>query len=955
VTEQSQSLVYAYGGWEIDLSRRELRLRGTQVAVGSRAFEIIETLVRADGGLVNKYDLIGKVWPGLTVEENTLQFHVSAVRKALGADRNLLKTVSGRGYRLTGKWAPVLETTSQSPIGTALSGEKHRTNLPLASAPLVGRKAALHELSKALQLHRTVTLTGPGGIGKSALAIEMGRLVFPTFSGDCMLIELASLTSASLLPSAATHALGLRLGGDEISFEAVAHAIGPKKLLLILDNCEHLIDAAARFAHTLVCMCPNASILATSREALRIEGEYVYGVPPLEVPPPDFEEVSKAEEYGAVQLFLARMGAVNLGLTTKRDDVTLIVDICRSLDGIPLAIEFAAARAAALGLEEVAARLDDRFRLLTSGRRNALARHQTLRATLDWSYELLTEHERRLLRRLGVFVAGFTLDAAIFIMKDTDLADSEVVEQLANLVAKSLVAVEGSARWRLLETLRAYALEKIAEAGETERIARCHAQYFQHAIARAALDGGIHHMEILVREIDNVRAAVDWSFSSGGDQRIGVGLTADYAPVWIYLALMTECRDRTRRALSCLASLSNRDDRVEMQLQIALGTSLVFTMGSVEATTEASAAGFELAKALDDYEAQLRALWALWLVQFNIGQCRTAQRTAEQFCAIARGKDDPASILVGDRLVGASLQYQGRQREAKAHFERVLQAYANPVDQHDALWFHYDQRALARSMRARVLWLEGLLDQAAEEAGKSLEEAGAAARGLSLLYPLAWTIYPILLTTGNLQGAADTVEKVKDIATRHNAAWWKALARCLEGRLLIKRGRCGEGAAALRHAFETYEATGWTVCYPELLGALAEGLSGLGESAEAARTIDRALARAEAGGECWYVPELLRVKAQLAISGGIDRSRSCAERCLTEGLDRARSQGALFWELRCALDLAHLKSESGLPKQARNILAPVYEKFTEGFETADLRSARLMLDRLSRSSALMKH
>jgi predicted ATPase/DNA-binding winged helix-turn-helix (wHTH) protein len=955
VPEQCGSEVYSCDGWEIDLGNRELRLHGTPVTVGSRAFEIVEALVRAGGRLVNKYDLMQAVWPGAIVEENTLQFHVSAVRKALGADRDLVKTVSGRGYRLTGNWIHRTEGNSQASQRDESIGHDgpYVTNLPLPASPLIGRSAALNHLCDTLSRYRVVTLTGPGGIGKSALVMEIGRALFPTLRGDCWLIELASLTKASLMPSAVTHILGLRVGGDEISFEAVAHAIGGKKLLLILDNCEHLIGAAAKLAQAIVCMCPNASVLATSRESLRIDGEYVYRVPSLDVPPHPSETPSNAHEYSAVQLFLTRMNAVNLGHQPGPDNLALVAAICRSLDGIPLAIEFAAARSAALGIEEVAARLDDRFRLLTEGHRTALARHQTLRATLDWSYELLTETEQCLLRRLAIFVAGFTLEAAIYVMRESDLETSQVVEGIANLIAKSLVAVDGSSsrRWRLLETVRAYALEKATEAGEVELAARFHARFFQESFAHSAANIRPNHavqdVDNASRELDNVRAALDWSFSTSGDETIGIELTAEYAAIWLHHALMAECRDRTGLALSRLKRMSSEDKRLQMELSIGLGTALVWTMGSVETTMNATRTGLEIAESFDDCDAQLRALWALWLVQFNIGECRAAQHTAVQFCTVACRNDDSTSILVGDRLMGATLQYQGRQREAMPYFKRVLEHYIAPEDQHDAVWFHYDQRALARAMLARVLWLEGSLDQAVEQADNSVKEAGAAARGLSVLYPLAWTTFPLMLMTGDLDAAEQAIRTLKNVATTHNSTWWKTLGSCLEAKLLIKRGKFRDGVRLLRSALKTCEQTGWTVCCPEFLGVLAEGLAGLGQLAESLQTIDRALAQAASGGECWYVPELIRIKAELLVEAGVAGSLTKAQHCFEDGLNEARRQGALFWELRCAMGMARLKLKQSLPKEARRILAPVYDKFTEGFDTADLRSARTMLDQLS--------
>jgi non-specific serine/threonine protein kinase len=356
------------------------------------------------------------------------------------------------------------------------------TNFPVAPPDLIGRETAAEHLRELLSAHRVVTLTGPGGIGKTVLALNVARSLFPTFDGDRVVVELVSLSDPKLVPSAIASVLGLKMGGGEISPDSVARAIGGRKLLLVLDNCEHVVEAAARLAETLVHLCPYASILATSREILRIECEQVYAVPPLEVPPQHQEEIGKVLGYSAVQLLVARTTALRSDFSPQEENLKAIVAICRSLDGIPLAIEFAAARAATLGLDQVASRLDDRFGLLTAGRRTALPRHQTLRATLDWSYELLTEVERCLLRRLAIFAAGFTLEAAIAVMSDDVTGASTVVEGIANLVAKSLLTLDGSVpsgRWRLLETIRAYALEKLAESGEGEHVARQRVELFR--------------------------------------------------------------------------------------------------------------------------------------------------------------------------------------------------------------------------------------------------------------------------------------------------------------------------------------------------------------------------------------------------------------------------------------------------------------------------------------------
>ena len=316
-------------------------------------------------------------------------------------------------------------------------------------------------------------------------------------------------------------------------------------------------------------------------------------------------------QYSAVELFVARTKALNAGFSPHAEDLASIAAICRRLDGMPLAIELAAASAAALGIAQVSAGLRDRFALLTRGRRTALPRQRTLRATLDWSYELLPETERRLLRRLSVFAGGFTVDSAAAVMADAGLDAATVTDCIANLVTKSLIALDptsGATRWTLLETIRAYALEKLAESDESDDAQRRHAAFFRDLFApqargaRSSLSD--EDLARRVREIDNVRAALDWSFSPAGDQAIGVDLTAAYAPVWRHLSLMIECRERCERALLSLEPHVTANMSLRMQLQMALASAIFITMGPPDQATTLLTEALETADALNDLDAQ---------------------------------------------------------------------------------------------------------------------------------------------------------------------------------------------------------------------------------------------------------------------------------------------------------------------------------------------------------------
>ena len=959
--EQHLKPVYAYQDWEIDLARRELRLRGVPVPLGSRAFEIIEVLVGAAGDTVKKYDLMGCIWPGAVVEENTLQFHISAVRKALGPDRGMLKTTFGRGYRLLGKWAIRLEG-APAPADALeqphAGGRPFVNKLPAAVSQLIGRAAAVKQLQDSLSAYRVVTLLGLGGVGKTTLALEVARGFAATFQGDAVLVEFVSVSDPSLVPSAVATSLGQQLGGDQITSRSVAQSIGRRKLLLVLDNCEHLIDATAQLAETLVRTCPEASILATSREPLRIGGEHVHHVPPLDVPPPDSDS-SEALQHSAVQLFIAR-ARDHSNFSPQEVDLSAIAAICQRLDGIPLAIEFAAARAATLGVHHVATRLNNRFNLLAGARRTAIPRHQTLRATLDWSYELLSESEQHLLRHMAVFPGGFTVKAAAAM---AEAAEGEVLEErISSLVWKSLLTLVPSTddpRWRLLETTREYGLEKLAENGESERATRQQAEFFRDLFAPAN-DTPLVTLDDLpryVREIDNVRAALDWAFSRDGDKAVGIALTAAYAPVWLCLSLTVECRDRVERARDNFGAVSDLSQKLKAQLLTILGLVQSYT-GRTGAETGLALAeeALQIAESLNDPEAQLQALYAIWARKFIHGEHRTAYKLAERFDLIAPQTGDPADTLVADRLLGSVNHYGGNQRQAQRHFEFAVNRYTAPSGRRRAMWLHYDGRVLPQARLARTLWMRGFAGKALQVANATLEDAQVIDHKLSICFTLAEAVCPLHLMAGNIAAATQYITMFSEFAARHSMPWVR-FAHCYEGALLIKRGDAAQGSKLLRSALagQTPHSSGFATDFTSVHGSgfvldFAEALASLGSLTEASTVIDNALAQSRREGLLWHVPELLRMKGELSIRQFDDQSCLAAEHFLSEALELAGEQGALFWQLRVAVSLAHLKVRQQRVIEARAILAPICEAFAAEAEFLDLGIARKLLNSLPAGS-----
>jgi predicted ATPase/Tfp pilus assembly protein PilF len=797
-----------------------------------------------------------------------------------------------------------------------------------------------------------VTLTGPGGIGKTSLAIKAVRYLLPDFEDGGWIVELASLSDPGLVPSTVASTLGLKLAG-EISAESVARAVGGRHLLLVLDNCEHVIDAVANLAETFTRLCPRTTIVATSREILRIDGESVYRVPPLDVPAPGQAAPDTIMQYSAVELFVARTKALNSGFSPTAEDLASIATICRHLDGMPLAIELAAASAAVLGTSQVSAGLRDRFALLTRGRRTALPRHRTLRATLDWSYELLPEAERRLLRRLAVFAGGFTIDAATAVMTDTGSDASAVLDGIANLVATSCVALNKSnsgSRWTLLETIRAYALEKLSESGESDDAQRRNAAFFRDLFTqqarRARQSLSDEDLARHVREIENVRAALDWAFSSAGEKAIGIDLTAAYAPVWRHLSLMSEYREHCERALRSLEPDVNMPLRMELQMDLA--GAIFITMGPSEYAKTLLTEALETADALNDLNVQARALSTLTAIYALRGEYGSAQIAAERIEQIADRIGDPVNLRAAYRQMGLTLLMRGRPRQAQQYFERILQLPAAPAAPADRLGTTFDtsnDHAAARAMLARALWIQGFAEQALQEAHLSLKEEGTDHQ-LLLCRILYHGICRIATMTGDFAIADREIARLIETATGANAHLWETAGHFLKGKLLVERGEFAQGLLVLRDAFEACSRTGSRLSYAEFKGALALAFAGTGRLEEALVALDDAMAAEAEDGYGWYAPELLRIKGEVLLRQAADQSTLAAEDCFNQAAQMAREQGALFWELRVALSVARLRVSQGRRNEARAPLASVYDRFTEGFATADMQAARTLLEGL---------
>ncbi|MBR1131431.1 ATP-binding protein [Bradyrhizobium iriomotense] len=934
----------SFGPFTVRPHERLVMRDGVALPMGAKSFDTLIALMSRPNEVVSKWDLMAQVWPGMAVEEANLRFHIAALRKVLGDGKDgarYITTLSGRGYCFV---APIAETEIAAKPRPAPRMELPPVKLPNRLQRMVGRDDAVAAISDKLITARFVTIAGPGGVGKTAVAVAIAHDLLENFSDAAHFVDLAALNDPQLVITSILLMLGLPAEADDPLPALLAH-LREKRMLLILDNCEHVIATAAPLAAEIFHAAPHVHILATSREALRVEGEQVYRLAPLAVPPDSAGlTAAAAQTYPALQLFIERATAAGAQIALDDGNAALVAGICRKLDGMALAIELAAGRVEAYGLEQTAALLDERLNLLWQGQRTAPPRQKTLRATLDWSYGLLSDIERLVLRRLAIFAGHFTIDAALEVVPDEHVDRARLFDAIDSLVAKSMVAprpVGAMMRYRLLDTTRAYLLEvEPDDAALSARHATYYRRWLQQAGTTWATVPSADERAIHFSALHNVRAALDWCFGANGNANIGIALAAAAAPIFLAMSLLIECRRWSERALLAIDP-SSRASAEEMHIQAALGLTSMFTRGGSEAARTALRRGLAIAQARSDAPNQLQLLGRMHIFHERMGQFDAALGYARQSLTVAEALGDAASIALAHSLLGVSLHLAGEHRDA---LNMLQAAWQGPGTERISTVHGFDHRNRAGISLARELWLQGRPADARQLARQTVTEAAQMDHPITLCIALIWAV-SIDLWSGELDDAEENIDRFIAHAESRSMGPYLAVGRGVKGELAIRRGDAAGGVETIRASLRELHDAGYELLTTTFNIALVQGSLALGQVEQSARLIDDATRLVEQSGDHLYMPELLRMKAKVLLSLPAP-STGDVEGLLMQSLELGRRKGAKAWELRAAIDLARLLAERRSCKDAKLLLEAALEGFVEGSDTADISAANGLLETL---------
>ncbi|SIO58027.1 Predicted ATPase [Bradyrhizobium erythrophlei] len=911
----------AFGPYVLLPGKRTLNRDGNAVRIGDRTFDLLLALIASPGEVMSKTDLARRVWQREWIEEATVRVTIAALRKLLGQmpdGEEYVVTVVGRGYAFSAS-ANVEHSSGrrfERKAGRAIRAVPESGRLPALLSPILGRQTDIRQIGDLLAMHRLVTIVGTGGIGKTTTAVSCAAQ--RTEIGDGVrFVDFGPIRDPVLVPARIAAALDAEQTiPDPWSF--VINQLGPRRQLLVLDNCEHVADAAASMVEEILRSAPNVTIMATSREPLRAAGEVVFRLGALSLPEADDVGAADAMTHSAIQLFVDRVQAGLPDFILTDGLAPTAIDICRRLDGIALAIRLAAGRVPAFGVKGVAGLLDDRFRVLSRGQRTAPARHQTLEAAFDWSYELLAPAEQMVLARIAAFAHTFTLDAAKNVAASSPIEKDELAEIIGNLVSKSLVVFiqdEIEPTYRLLETVRVFASARLSAAGEEAATLERHARYCaeQCKASLAEMTGskqsGATHAAKAA--LDDIRAALRWSLQAG-DPVAATETVSAVLPVMLHLGLVAESGDWIERVLAI-----ETDSRRRLELMISLGSALILSTPHWPTIVKLYEEANNLACELDDVTGQLQAIHGLMVAAWNDRRCRDALAIATRHHDLAVRHGRSEDVVMSRCMIAAAHHGLGEFHRASEHLQFMLANY--PAERRSAdVQRLFDMRTVALGFVARIEFSSGRISSSQSIAEQALAEAGDHVPSVFLV--LSHIASPIAIDCMDWASAEKYIERLYEQCGHQ--AWWRIWADTLNDIFAVHAGQSEEALRRLDSFIVEDGGFRQLAHHCWFYLQVVKGHMAFGNHERARGLLTRLLAHVDACEDFWLKSELLTLEA--CLTAKLDPER--AAEGFRNAIRLARAQGAALFELGAAAGFVRFARGTAIEPEARRSFAEAYAR-----------------------------
>jgi predicted ATPase/DNA-binding winged helix-turn-helix (wHTH) protein len=940
--DKSIDVVFVFGPFRLIPSQHVLMRDNRPVKLGGRALDILHLLVMRAGEEISKNALIEWAWPNVVVDERNLKVHIRSLRRALNdtfPQATYIATVVGHGYQFVGpvQTAPVKIADFSRDQQSAVS------NLP-GPATLIGRQCDVEGVARALDVTSLVTLVGPGGVGKTRLAIALAHASHEKFPDGVHFVDLSATDDPALVPHLVAAGLGVR-GDPADLISAVVRHLQDRRILIVLDNCEHVLPGASTIAARLVEAKVGSCLLATSREPLGVSSEKLQRVEPLAFPlGVEVRNASEALVYPSVELFALRaLETADYRLVDR--DAHAVASLCEALDGLPLAIEIAAAKLDQFSPAELLNSVGRRLSELRNDSEAAHSRHQTLWATLDWSYRLLSTEEATIFRLLSVFAGFFEWPDVAALVRLVQYDPYQTTMALGGLVAKSMLSAEVDGeqfRYRLLETVRCYAAERLLQDPLAQDAQRHHAQIvlsvFEKSEAEwARVDCRVWRARYGARTGD-MRKALDWCFGDGGDATIGVELAISATRLWDEQSSICEQRSQVERALNHCTPTEDAPRR-KATLASSRAWCMTFARQFYDETDDAWRTALNFAERSGDVGQRLLVMCGRSYFLIGTGRHEQAASLLHDVCRIAAQSGDRASLLDGERLLAQAEMHLGKLLDVRGKLERLVEelAYGMPPS---SITRYQEQRDVSiYTTLSCSVWLTGRPEHALAMAEEIVLKTGQVGQLLGQSHILAGAAMPLALWSGKIDALERYSAMLRCNLDRENIALWEPVHRFYASVVRHARGDLN-AVNDMRSAIDELVRDRFLVRTPMYLGVLAEALLERGRSADADEAVEFAFTLQRHSKENWCLPELLRVKAQTMAALG---ERDLARVMLCRARENALTIGARTLELRIVNDMTQMAIADGNNEEAVELLVPVHKTFGDGTATEDLkRSARLL-------------